>query len=361
MSSAEQAATGEWPSISVVIPVGGNRTGALERIRGCVESVLAQDYPGRLEAILVVDAGSPLADLRFSRPVRIVEYVRPASLEGRDARFRWAAGWRAADTELLASTGTSLVWAPDVARTAVERMRAAEAEAIDGIVRRRPDDRRFVSAFRDEALVTEFPRYGGDGFLSTETFATARRLPTFASFFMTRDYFLRALPAIPSARSDGWEDFGLARAMVEAAGPIWCTDDLVAHADLGGSFRFGKQFTSGIACVQFARLDPANGYARRRLRRAYQAALGAVGTGYLASLFVAFEGLAALALLGLLGAVAIAVLAVVNVARTHDPRALLFPPITLLQILLWVAGALYAQITEETERKELVAWAHRLR
>src|ERR1035437_9521637 len=135
----------DLPSISVVIPVGGNRTNDSDRLIRCVDSIFCQDYRGEFEVVLVVDSGNEaVRKLEFLEPVSFVEFVRPSDFVGRDAIARRRLAWERAKGQVLAATGALIEWERSNASIAVEIMRTRGVEAVEGIERRSPRDKSFI-------------------------------------------------------------------------------------------------------------------------------------------------------------------------------------------------------------------------
>ncbi|MGH8793210.1 MAG: glycosyltransferase family 2 protein [Stackebrandtia sp.] len=95
----------DWPSVGVVIPTH-NRP---DMMRAALNSVLTQDYPGRLGVIVVYDRAKPDMSLEQDGPlpVRVLKNVRTPGLAG--ARNT---GIRALDTDLVAFCDDDDVWLP---------------------------------------------------------------------------------------------------------------------------------------------------------------------------------------------------------------------------------------------------------
>ncbi|MDG4798514.1 glycosyltransferase family A protein [Micromonospora sp. WMMD1082] len=109
-----------YPSVSAVVPTR-NRP---ELLRAAVRAIVAQDYPGPVEVVVVYDQSEPdpsLAELSApDRPVRVVTNVRTPGLAG--ARN---SGTLAATGELVAFCDDDDEWLPGKLR--------AQAEALAGV------------------------------------------------------------------------------------------------------------------------------------------------------------------------------------------------------------------------------------
>lgn len=111
-----------WPSVGVIIPTRERP----ELLRRALASVRAQDYPGRLEVLVVYDHTAPHTDLATGEP--------PATTVLTNARTTGLAGSRntgilALDTDLVAFCDDDDVWGPGKLRAQVMALTTApEAE-----------------------------------------------------------------------------------------------------------------------------------------------------------------------------------------------------------------------------------------
>ena len=339
----------DLPSISVVIPIGGNRAKNGDRLIRCVNSIFRQDYRGDVEVMLVVDSDNEaVRTLDFLRPVSYAEFVRPSGFVGRDAIARRKLGWERAKGQILAATATLIEWERSNASTAVEIMRTQGVEAVEGIVRRSPGDKSFIGLFRDEALITEFPALRRDFLLTPDTMAESSRLPSLVTFFMTRGFFDRVKDSLPVRSNSDWDDFSTATAMVEAGGAIYCTNRVVAYLLHGSTLRIHKQFASGVSAMGYC-LDYPGKYATMRLTQTILVAMALMSACLSAAALTALYGLigVGVCLLALVSGFVLA--GVVNVLKAKDWRAFFFPPLTFIQVFVWTCGALYASITDNPD------------
>ena len=122
----------ERPLVSVLLPVWNERA----RIAGCLDSILAGDWPADRFEVLAVDGGSDdgtrdiLADYARRDPrVRVIENPArriPAALN---------AGLRAARGALLVRMDAHATYAPDYIRRCVELLESTRAAAVGGMQR----------------------------------------------------------------------------------------------------------------------------------------------------------------------------------------------------------------------------------
>jgi glycosyltransferase involved in cell wall biosynthesis len=129
------AADGEWPMVSVVVPTV-NRP---DQLRRAVETILAQDYPGELECIIVFDGTEPAApDLPVParRQVRTLVNNRTKGLAGnRNTGYLDASG------SYVATCDDDDEWRPAKIRTQVSLLRTRRDASLcaTGIVIRNND------------------------------------------------------------------------------------------------------------------------------------------------------------------------------------------------------------------------------
>jgi glycosyltransferase involved in cell wall biosynthesis len=124
------ASAGTWPVVSAIVPTRHRP----EALRVCVERILAQDYPGRIECVVVFDRQAPArpdVEVPANREVRVVENARVPGLAG------------ARNTGAEAATGTWIAfcddddeWLPDKISSQIATLRRhPEASAAStGIV-----------------------------------------------------------------------------------------------------------------------------------------------------------------------------------------------------------------------------------
>jgi glycosyltransferase involved in cell wall biosynthesis len=107
----------EWPAVGIVVPTRNRPT----LLRTALDALRAQDYPGRLEIVVVYDQAAPdltLADPDADRPVRvIVNEDRAPGLAG--ARNT---GVLALSTELVAFCDDDDAWLPEKLTRQVTRL-----------------------------------------------------------------------------------------------------------------------------------------------------------------------------------------------------------------------------------------------
>lgn len=122
--STEGAPLPQWPVVSVVISTR-DRPGLL---REAVEAVLAQDYPGAIDCVVVFDGTEPDHTLAAERPRRTVSVTTnsrtPGLAGGRNS------GILAAGGELVAFCDDDDAWLPGKLRKQVELLHAEPQAAV---------------------------------------------------------------------------------------------------------------------------------------------------------------------------------------------------------------------------------------
>jgi hypothetical protein len=341
--------------------VGGNRTKNCEELIYCISSILHQNYAGKIEIILVVDPDNTQVKLlksSFPKSVRFLDFIRPPDFVGRDAIARRKLGWEHASGQILAATGALIQWKSSNASIAVELMQTQGIEAVDGIVRRSPDDDSFIGLFRDEALITEFPTFREDFLLTPETMAESMRLPAFLTFFMTRGFFDRVKDALPISSNSDWDDFCIASAMVKAGGAIYNTNRLVAYLLHRPSLRMYKQFASGVSGINYC-LDYPGRYARRRLTQTIMVITVLMLASLSTAVFTALYGLIGLGFCLLVLMNGFVLTGIINAITAKDWRAFFFPPLFSAQVFVWICGALYILLADTPDTEFLDVFRHK--
>ena len=117
MTASSPSDPGRWPEVSVVIPTHGRP----ELLRQTVQSILDQDYPGRIETLVVFDREDPHRPDVQVPPNREVRILRNTRTPGPAGCYNEGA---------LAATGTMFAlcddddeWLPEKARLQVQEWR----------------------------------------------------------------------------------------------------------------------------------------------------------------------------------------------------------------------------------------------
>jgi glycosyltransferase involved in cell wall biosynthesis len=108
----------DWPSVGVILPTHDRP----RLLRAALSSVLAQDYPGDVRAVVVYDRSEPDHSLAGDDRVRVLSNSRTPGLAG--ARN---SGVDALDTDLVAFCDDDDEWLPGKLRAQVEALREVPA------------------------------------------------------------------------------------------------------------------------------------------------------------------------------------------------------------------------------------------
>jgi len=339
-----------WPSVSVVIPVKRNQA----TIGATVRSLLNQDYRGSVEILLVGDINDPTwnsirDDIAFGR-VRILEAeVQSAN---RDANAKRSIGLKAARGDILALTDSDMILPPHWIATGIQYILRGWP-CVAGPMRGATGN--FWDAYADlVSLGSKTPRFVVNRVLDVERYGRPRHKPPItANVFMTREALERA-GDFDATFIHSYEDYSWFWAACKVGVPILCTPSLQAdHYHRRGWKRLLHQYIrAGKGCADFVIKYPESPLSRLRLLQwmlVWATTLGAIGlilAGVVAtntpSLFgipTAFAqasilslpldvldpfALALLTIVGLLG------LGITNAITVRQPRAVVFPFITLI-------------------------------
>ena len=105
----------DWPSVDVVVPTRDRP----EQLRAAIASVLAQDYPGKIDIAVVYDQSEPDVRLAEDDRVRVMSNSRtPGLAGGRNT------GISCSVSDLVAFCDDDDVWLPGKLRAQVNAMRA---------------------------------------------------------------------------------------------------------------------------------------------------------------------------------------------------------------------------------------------
>lgn len=358
-----QLAQKQFPSVGVIIPVGGNRVKNVAQIQNCVNSLIQQDYEGEIKVFLVIDEDNQeIRQAQFPPQTTLIFYHRPPQKKGRDTSDRLVAGWDAAGTDLLSNTGVEMVWPQDLIRRTVEIMQQQQVEAIDGVSEHHPQNQSFLAEFQDKALIAEFPKYRRSFLLTKENWGIEKRLPCFTSFFMTKELYQRVRRFLPIHSEHGWDDYNTAQALTEKAGEaIYCCNEIVSYRNHKVSLRLSKQFTAGCSSMFFYRNFPQNKFAQKRLQQSFIVIFALIYGLLFTTAGSFFFGSEFLLLLLLLGGTLFISAGLLNMLIAHSVRAFCFPCLNLLQIAVYAAGSVYTALTNFNPDPTLMKYLHSIR
>ncbi len=221
----------EWPSVGVVLPTRDRP----EQLRVAVEAVLAQDYPGQIEVVIVHDQSEPTDILAGRGRVQAVANSRTAGLAG--ARNT---GILALSTELVAFCDDDDEWLPGKLRAQVAAMLA-----IPG------------SEFASCGIMVEFDgksnrRLVGRDHVTYADLLGSRMVMVHSSTFLAdRGVLLNGIglldEEIPDSQNEDW-DLALRAARRR---PIVIVDEPLVKVAWGSSSYFSQQWESKASSLQW--------------------------------------------------------------------------------------------------------------
>lgn len=190
-ATAAAAHTSAWPTVTAVVPSHGRP----QLLRAAITSILAQQYPGRLDVIVVHDgepADSNLVD-EFGGRVLVASNSREPGLCG--ARNT---GILLADSEFIAFCDDDDQWLPGKLMKQVERLRAEPAAVMSS------------TAVRVKYAGTESVRLAGTQHVTYEMLLVSRMTMLHSSsFVLRRDALLGNLglldTQLPGGMGEDWD------------------------------------------------------------------------------------------------------------------------------------------------------------
>lgn len=225
------------PSVGVVIPTNGRRP---EQLRAAARSVLAQDYPGRVDLIIVVDGADPIAVAE-----QVAEVVAPhsASAERHPVRVlpnRLSPGLPGArntgiaafDTDLVAFCDDDDVWLPGKL--------AAQTPALAG-----------GAEFASCAIEVEYgsrrvPRLAGADLVTSADLVRSRMVMVHSSTFLFKRGTLWVDESAPGGQNEDW-DLALRAAKRQ---PIAHVDQPLVRVSWGAS-QYATRWADRIAGLEW--------------------------------------------------------------------------------------------------------------
>jgi GT2 family glycosyltransferase len=310
-------------SASVVIPVKHSQ----RTIGETVASLLAQDYAGEIEIVLVGDPddGSWTA-LPDDPRVRRLEV--DVNTGGRDSNVKRNVGLAAATGDVLCLTDSDMVLPADWLSTGIALL--DEHPCVGGPM---------ISVHRDfwgryvdgNPIASKTPRMDDGYVLDQDTLGRrGYKLPITANVLFTRELYERVGGLDPEF-VHSYEDYEFFQRIVDAGATILCTPQLAAwhHHRQGWRALVREYHRSGRGCAQFVGKHPHSPFAAGRLRQLEVVCTAAV------FLPVALAVMPA-ATVGLL--VAGLLLGALCVARARTPHAVAFPAVTLVLGLSFSTG-----------------------
>jgi len=322
--------------LSVVMPVRGGAS----TIRAAVESLLAQDFEGTYEVIVVVDrddaSRDALADVGGDHRL-VVLHPDPFPVPGaRDSNWRRCAGVAASRGTWIAFVDADMVFPPDWARLAVARL--GGVDCVAGTVRS-VDGHGFWGRYVDcNTIAAKTPRFTRRRLLTKASLGRRGcKPPITANFVFSRTVVETVGPPRPDVTYN-YDDYAFCQEIVDAGFEILCDPDLAGnhHHRQGLRALLNEYRNSGRGCGQFVRLYPDSVLARRRRRHLVTSV--AAGVALVTTLVLA--PLAALVAVALV----LAVLGLAQLVTLRSPESTLYPAITGLLGSAFVCGFAYEHL-----------------
>ena len=225
--------SGHWPSVGVVIPTHHRP----DTLRRALQSILNQDYPGRLRVIVVYDGGRP--DFLLARAG-----IRPVMVLG-NARIPGLAGTRntgilALDTDLVAFCDDDDEWRHNKLTEQVHALMAEPAAE-------------FASCAIEVAYADRVnPRLAGASRVTLADLIRSRMSMLHSSTFLVwRDALRETIGLVaedaPGSQNEDW-DLLLRAARRQ---PIIHVDKPLVRVHWGGGSRFAHQYDTKIASLEW--------------------------------------------------------------------------------------------------------------
>jgi len=264
------------PQVSVVIPCRDNQS----TVGDAVQSLLAQDYPGLREIILI---GSPddatwqgLQGIVDSR-IALFELETPPGL--RDANFKRDAGIRMTGSDLVALVDSDIVLPSNWMTLAVSALEENGASCVTGGMKSIHDT--FWGRYTDSTWIgAKTPRVAKSYTVTSENFGAGNRKPPItANTLFTRKLY-EACPIDPSWSHGSYEDYEWFWRVTRAGYEIVVSTDLFGwHHHRRGLRALAKEYRrSSRGCAYFIRAHLDSPLARRRLRQVIIVPLAGLAT-----------------------------------------------------------------------------------
>jgi glycosyltransferase involved in cell wall biosynthesis len=217
-----------WPSIGVVVPT---RQRPVE-LRRALSAILAQDYPGSLEVVLVYD-GVPVDESLAEGAVRAIPNARNPGLAG--ARNT---GILTLGSDLVAFCDDDDEWLPGKLRAQVDALAASGADFATSSV---------IVAYEG----TESVRLAGTELVTHERLLRSRMSMLHSSTFVVRRTFLHEIGLVdedvPAGQGEDW-DLLLRASWVR---PIVHVDAPFVRVAWGRSSYFSRDWETKIASLRW--------------------------------------------------------------------------------------------------------------
>ncbi|HUY75993.1 MAG TPA: glycosyltransferase [Ktedonobacterales bacterium] len=252
-----------WPTVSVIIPVKRSQA----TIRSAVQSLLNQDYRGKIEILLVGDVDDPTwepiwREIAEGRVSIIETEVHSAN---RDSNAKRTIGLRAAQGEILALTDSDMVLPGNWVSLGINYILKGWP-CVAGPMRGARGD--FWDSYADLVdLGSKTPRFGANVIVDRARFGQPyHKPPITANVFFTREVLAKSGDFDPSF-THSYEDYSWFWEVCRAGLPIFCTPELMAdHYHRQGWRQLVRQYTrAGRGCGDFVLKYPDSPLSQGRL------------------------------------------------------------------------------------------------
>lgn len=322
--------TEDLPTVGVAVPVKNSQAS----IRACVESLLKQDYAGKIEIVLVGDIDDPtwkpIEDYIQSGQIKVIETKVESERRDSNAKRNLGLGRLVSDLDawILVLTDSDMLLPPSWVSTVVELI-SDGWECVAGPMQ--SGAKGFWSTYIDKnPLLSKTPRMGSDYVVTAENFGTSARPPITAAVAFTRMAFHRT-GELNSDFVNSYEDYEYFDRMTRLGVKILCTSRLVGTHSHREEFRalVRDYIRTGKGAADFAQVNRCSKLATRRILEVVLLGVflvTAIAAGTLFALFAPlwFYGCVVMSLLVAFG------LGVYCAWSAKEPRAIVFPFVTVL-------------------------------
>lgn len=223
-----------WPSVGVVVPTRDRP----DQLRAAIGSILAQDYPGAVEIVVVYDHSAPdrsVADRAAARPVRVLAngHRTPGLAGARNT------GVLALDTELVAFCDDDDTWLPGKLTRQVARLLAT------------PDSEMVTCGISVHFGTAAHDRLAGMSVVRLDDLLRSRMAMLHSSTFVLRRRALLDLGLVAEdAPGSQNEDYDL---LLRAArrSPIAHVDEALVRVAWGRTSHFAAEYATKIASLEW--------------------------------------------------------------------------------------------------------------
>jgi cellulose synthase/poly-beta-1,6-N-acetylglucosamine synthase-like glycosyltransferase len=327
--------------LSIIVPIRGHES----TVASTVEALLAQEFEGTYEVVVVIDNDNGSYQTlrrRFPDPrLRLIVPDGVCPLEGKDSNWRRGLGLRAARGRILALVDADIIFDADWARCGVDLLREHEVCCVAGTMSRARGG--FWPGYVDNNLLfPKTPRFVTPYILTRDNFGLPGRKPgVTANMFFTRELFETVgSPPVQFVRS--YQDYSFFWEIVSAGYSILCTPQIAGrhyHRERIPDL-ITEYWMSGLGCSDFIRYYPQSRFSKRRI------------TEVTLSLALAAAGLAGLIWLPVwtLAAVAVtlALAGIWTALKIRAPVGVLYPLATVVLGAVFSFACVYGLLFDRT-------------